>query len=210
MKELLKNKTKLSLTLLIIVYAVGAIGLLTPLKNFVAPLTPLTLLLSFGVLLYNHHQPNAKLWWVLSGVFLAGFGVEVLGVNTGFPFGVYSYGENLGPKIWGTPLIIGLNWALLIYCTAGLMVVHINPFIQALVGAAFMVLFDLALEPAAIELGFWSWQTANIPFSNYLAWFVIAYVMHIVFWRFIGKPQNKTGKWLYFIQLIFFSIINFT
>ena len=39
---------------------------------------------------------------------------EAIGVNTGLLFGTYEYGANLGFKIFGVPLIIGVNWTVLI------------------------------------------------------------------------------------------------
>ena len=41
---------------------------------------------------------------------LGGFAVEAVGVATGFPFGVYDYSGELGPKLLGVPLIIPLAW----------------------------------------------------------------------------------------------------
>src|SRR3954454_20835073 len=41
---------------------------------------------------------------------LGGFAVEAVGVATGFPFGVYDYSGELGPRLLGVPLIIPLAW----------------------------------------------------------------------------------------------------
>jgi putative membrane protein len=188
---------------------VGLIGLLSPYKPLVASLTPVTLLLSFGLLLYNHPKLSQKWIGVLGVVFLAGFGVEVLGVKTGFPFGNYAYHENLGPKLFDVPLMIGINWAMLIYCSGQILRVSSNPFIQSAIGATFMLFYDMALEPSAIELNFWQWENNTIPIENYAAWFFIAFVLHVFVEKVVGSAPNKIAKELYFIQLIFFSILNF-
>ncbi|MFN2335752.1 MAG: carotenoid biosynthesis protein, partial [Bacteroidales bacterium] len=56
---------------------------------------------------------------ILTGIAIAvtSFLIEAVGVNTGRIFGTYTYGKALGPALWNTPVIIGLNWFLLIYCT---------------------------------------------------------------------------------------------
>ena len=46
-------------------------------------------------------------------IFWTGILVEFLGVNYGLLFGEYSYGKNLGPKLFGVPFLIGMNWVIL-------------------------------------------------------------------------------------------------
>jgi bisanhydrobacterioruberin hydratase len=210
MKEFLQDKTKRSIAFLIIIHLVGIGGMLSPYKDLFASLTPINLLVSFVVLMLNHHNLQKNWIFYLIAIYIAGFAVEAIGVNTGFPFGEYNYGKNLGPKILGTPLMIGLNWAMLIYCSSAIAILHPNNIVQAGVAATFMLLYDLNLEPSAIELGLWNWQNVSIPIQNYVSWFVIAFVMHYFLYWFLGKPENKIAKPLYLIQMIFFAIINFT
>ena len=40
---------------------------------------------------------------------------EILGVNYGLIFGDYIYLDNLGYKVFGVPVIIGVNWIILTY-----------------------------------------------------------------------------------------------
>ena len=136
--------------------------------------------------------------------------MEVLGVNTGFPFGEYTYGQNLGFKLFNTPLIMGLNWVMLIYCSAGVVQLHHNKFIQAAIAATFLLLYDLNLEPVAIEIGLWCWDLVSIPIENYISWFFIAYAMHYALLRFMSVPSNQIARPLFFIQMLFYTVINFT
>ena len=46
-------------------------------------------------------------------VYIITFFSEWIGVNYGWLFGSYVYGESLGFKIGGVPLLIGANWLLL-------------------------------------------------------------------------------------------------
>ena len=210
MSSFFNDKTKLSIAFLVIIHSVGIAGMLSPYKSYFEELTPLNLQISFVVLMLNHKQLSQR--WVVFfiSIFLAGFGVEVLGVNTGFPFGEYTYGENLGFKLFNTPLMIGLNWVMLIYCSAGVVQLQLNKFIQAAIAATFMLLYDLNLEPVAIEIGLWSWEMVSIPLENYISWFFIAYAMHYALLRFMSVPNNQIARPLFFIQMVFHLVINFT
>jgi bisanhydrobacterioruberin hydratase len=40
-----------------------------------------------------------------------------------------------------------------------------------------MTLFDLVMEPAAVRLGYWTWQGGTIPLQNFISWFVLALLL---------------------------------
>ncbi len=55
--------------------------------------------------------------WILAGLFtiaIVSWGVEALGVATGFPFGHYSYTSALQPQALGVPLLIPLAWFMML------------------------------------------------------------------------------------------------
>ena len=52
--------------------------------------------------------------------FLTGMITEILGVQLGWIFGDYQYGEALGYKLFGVPLLIGVNWTLLTLITGAI------------------------------------------------------------------------------------------
>jgi len=75
-------------------------------------LTILTVGLGYGVSVAHAFatkglRATAVLIAVTTG---GGLAVEAVGVATGFPFGAYSYGALLGPKVLGVPLVIPLAW----------------------------------------------------------------------------------------------------
>src|SRR5690554_1303231 len=94
-----------------VIYAVGVVGFVLPLTHGIfIRLTPLMIIFSLAILyFYNRDRSskkqNNRLFFYLF-VFIAGFLVELWGVNTGIVFGDYTYGVGLGPKIAGTPPII--------------------------------------------------------------------------------------------------------
>ena len=103
--------------ILLWVYGVGLAGMLLPFsRELFMMITPLNLLFA-TLFLFWGRWPAGRV--IVTGFFIAiaSFFVEALGVNTGRIFGAYSYGRTLGPALLNTPLIIGLNWFLLIYCT---------------------------------------------------------------------------------------------
>ncbi len=103
--------------LIILLHIVGVAGtLLHPhLASWSSALTPVNLIVSTGILLACHPGALRSVLPPLLFCVLVGFGVEVLGVHTGFPFGRYTYGPVLGWKLLEVPLVIGVNWLLLIY-----------------------------------------------------------------------------------------------
>ncbi len=191
----------------IIVYIIGIIGFVIPYThNFFLYLTPLNLLFCLLALLYlSKDQLKYTHVWIFIVIYLLGYGIEVLGVNTGWPFGEYVYGPVLWVKLMETPLFIGVNWLMLILVT------HViafrftkNALLTAIIGALLMLGFDLVLEPFAIATGMWNWANLNVPVENYIAWFIIAFIMHLIM---NIKPLNgsfKLALTIFLAQIAFF------
>jgi putative membrane protein len=197
--------------ILVIFYTVGTIGLLTDsLRPLFLPLSFFNLLLSFAVMCLSLEKIDLKLLSFLVLFFLVGLCVEWVGVHTGWLFGDYFYGINLGPKLFSVPLVIGLNWAMLVLCSAS--VVHhlqVIPVVKAILGASLMTFLDFLMEPVAIKSGFWLWNTPEIPLYNYICWFIIAFLLHWAYCSFVEVPSNKVMNRLFVILVLFFSILNF-
>lgn len=195
-----------------IIYLVGILGMSIPeTRGLFQQLTPVNLLFA-GFMLFLFHRPfSLKLALLFLLVFLGGFGVEVAGVQTGLIFGSYAYGGTLGLKIAGTPLLIGLNWLMLIYMVYHLLQdLNTSFFLKATIGALMMVAYDLLLEPVAIRLDFWQWGGGAIPLQNYLAWFVISFVFLLIWNLAKAKTSNPVANTLLAAQLSFFLILNLT
>ena len=196
--------------LIIILHMVGAVGTLVPLtSDLVISLTPVNLLISTGILLTRHPGTLRSLLPPLLFCVVTGFGVEVLGVHTGFPFGTYTYGEVLGWKLLDVPLVIGINWFLLIYAFFSVGSFLKKPGFRILFTALAMLLMDLLIEPVAIHLGYWAWPGGNIPLQNYLSWFVISAVMALVMHTYQPKLSNPVSVTLILSQILYFSAIFF-
>jgi putative membrane protein len=208
------------LEILLWVYGVGLAGMLIPFtRNIFIAIIPLNLVFA-AVFLFFGIKPAARTIYTGLFIFVASFFVEAAGVNTGMIFGSYSYGKALGPGLWNTPLIIGLNWFILIYCTnaiarqlwapAGIKAAVKNKVAELLftviVGSLLMVGYDLLLEPAAIRLDMWLWEGGVIPFRNYSAWFLLSVIFHLIM-RIAGEDRlNTRALPLFTVQLVFFTV----
>ncbi len=206
-----RYKAIFSLGILVIVYAVGMIGLQTDSSDWFLAATPITLLLSAGALLWNHSDWNFSFVVVMAICLLTGYFVEVVGVSTGLIFGEYWYGATLGPQFLDVPLMISVNWLLLVYCTGSIVAPTRWPgFIKAAISAALMTGLDVLIEPVAMNFDFWQWQDGIIPWQNYLAWFVISYALLLLFHYLKFDKQNRLGFGIYVIQVVFFGTLNLT
>lgn len=165
------------------------------------------MLLSSILIIYTFPDQNPKpiLWYVLvSG--LTGFFIEVLGVNTGAIFGVYQYGQVLGWKIWGTPLVIGLNWFLVTYCVNQVVsLAKLKPLLHAIIAAIVITAFDYLIEPDAIRLEMWTWEGGEIPLKNYAAWWIVSFWLSY-YYTLLKLPRHTFSYLLLFLMVIFFMI----
>ncbi|MEM8896716.1 MAG: carotenoid biosynthesis protein [Bacteroidota bacterium] len=205
-----KYSWKIGLGILVLFHLVGVIGLSQGYtQNLFLLLTPFNLILSTFVLAYYHEEWSMPFVIASVSTFVMGWGVEVLGVQTGVIFGVYSYGEGLGWGLFGVPLSMGLNWMLLVYTTAIMArKVPVPTFLQAVIASALMVMLDVVIEPVAISLDFWSWETELIPVQNYIAWFVIAWLMVMGVNQVKTPIHNPLAEAYYLIQLGFFGMFH--
>jgi bisanhydrobacterioruberin hydratase len=141
-------------------------------------------------------------------VYISGFVIESVGVNTGLIFGEYIYGKTLGYQIFETPLIIGMNWLFLVYVSSSLTErLNSGRFISFLLPPVLMVIYDLVLEQVAPDLGMWNWKNEVIPLQNYIAWFVVAFIFVLVFGLFNIKTSNKIAPLIFILQFLFFLLL---
>lgn len=176
----------------IIFQLIGIIGWFSPLHDAFVSLTPLNLIIScICILVYQQKWKKSQLLALLT-IGLLGYCIEVIGTSTGLIFGGYTYGNNLGPKVFDTPIIMALNWVLPVYAIGIISnFFSSNIYVKSLVGATLMLLFDIILEPTAIYADYWNWSNDNIPVLNYLAWFIISFVFLLIF-HFIHFRHKNT------------------
>lgn len=202
----------LAIIILSILYLVGIVGISVPIHPDFALLTPLNLLFSLAIVLYFHPKWNRSSVLFLFLCFGIGYGAEVLGVQTGLLFGSYEYGPVLGPKVWETPLMIGINWILLSYCSGMLinqLLTKQHQVIKAAAAALVMVGLDIFIEPVAIKYDFWQWEgRASPPLQNFLGWWLVAFIVLLFFTFLLKNQKNKVAIALLALQFVFFIALN--
>jgi putative membrane protein len=194
----------------IIFYIIGFLGItIPPTRSLFIFLTPFALLISIAYIIYFHQgKYNLKTIAVYISIYFTGFLIEVAGVKTGMIFGHYSYGTGLGLKLMETPLIIGINWLLLVYCTASIFEKRSIPvFLKILFASLLMVIYDLVMEQVAPHLKMWYFDEGEVPLRNYLSWFILAFLMQSLMKLAGVKTENKIADLIFYCQLSFFGAL---
>jgi bisanhydrobacterioruberin hydratase len=207
-KLLKENKEMILILVIIIFYTVGTIGMLMPsYREQFLDLSFFNLLLSFSIVLLARKRRIQHFVLFLFLCFLTGMLAEWIGTKTGLLFGNYSYGDNLGPKISGVPLVIGINWGILVVSTASIIKrFKLNFWLSVVASALLMTFFDYLMEPVAIMSDYWSWN-GEIPFYNYVCWFAVSLPLHYIYFRSDLVESNKVFDVLFLVMSVFFIIL---
>jgi putative membrane protein len=210
MIEIVRKYPVQTIAVIAFYYTVGIFGLSIPKSQpLFQALVPFTLLCSLYFLWLFQENLNMKVYLTGLAIFVLGFLVEVAGVNTGVIFGEYEYGRTLGIKLWSTPLMIGVNWLLLIFSCRALTELYIrNRWLRIVAASLLMVIYDIVLEPVAIRLDMWNWFGEQVPLQNYLAWFVVSLILFFILEYFVKQVRNKIAPSLFIVQLAFFLVLN--
>lgn len=199
-----------AIAVLALLYAVGVAGVLLPIHPDFMRLTPLNLLVSTAILLWFQSGQGRRLYFFIAICYVSGFLAEVYGVQTGRLFGHYAYGEVLGPKLWDTPLMIGINW-ILVSLSAAAFVYWLSPNapagVQALIAAMAMVALDVLIEPDAMQYQMWSWEDDQVPVKNYFGWFIVSLPLQMLFAFWVRSSKNIVAAALFILQILFFLLI---
>jgi bisanhydrobacterioruberin hydratase len=220
------TKFDIATAIAVLFHTIGLAGLLFFDRSFFLAATPFNLLLSFALLVWTQTEKNRHFLLFMASCFIVGIAAEITGTNTGMLFGDYSYGNVLGFKFLKVPLLIGINWFVIIYCCGisihTLLIKLINRMaadtgktpiaLKALSviidGATLAVFFDWLMEPVAVKLGYWVWNgDGSIPLFNYICWFMVSLLLLTVFHFAKFNKQNKFAVNLFLIQLMFFLLL---
>ncbi len=109
----------------------------------------------------------------------------------------YSYNPAFLVKIAGVPLVIGLGWAVIVYCAMLLSDQYripwqLRPFMDALTA----IILDLSIDAVAIRLAFWKWMIPldqefyGVPIENLIGWVLVVLAFSFVI-RFIRTLNVK-------------------
>ncbi len=176
------------------------------------------LFFTLGQSIYEIGLKNALLFLLITGVI--GFLAEVLGTNSGFPFGKYYYTDFLGSKFLGVPIVVPLVWFVIAYLSYSIVAGNLSRsrsepgrprthlFAKTVLLAAFgAVAWDFMIDPMFSSYGYWVWtgqflplpELDGIPLTNFVGWFVLVALMIAVCLWIIPRPEN-TAKSLLVIR----------
>lgn len=212
--------------LALLFHVCGAIGILyTPYKEWFINNTPLHLLLMAALLVFTQTEKNISFYLFGIICYMTGMCTEIIGVNTGYLFGNYIYGEVMGPKLYAVPWLIGINWFIIVFC-AGCTIHRLNEWIYQKLAdnmqppvsvqvfsfvtdaALITTFFDWIMEPVAVKIGFWKWiPEGSIPAYNLLCWFIISALLLTVFRFMKFDKHNQFAVHLFIIQILFFLLL---
>ena len=202
--------SKISVFIIWLFHLCGMVGISYGNKEFFLAFTPINLFISFVLLFVNQKQLESKELKSAFLIFFIGMISEILGVNYGLIFGDYVYLDNLGFKILGVPVLIGVNWIILTFITGSLSsIIFKNKYVSIFMGAILMIGLDLLIEPVAPLLGFWIFDLQKVPLQNYIGWFVIGIITQALFQFKIAEKELTFSTHLLIINAIFFAFLNY-
>jgi bisanhydrobacterioruberin hydratase len=103
------------------------------------------------------------------------YAIESIGVATGLPYGSFSYGDALGPRLAGlVPYLLPISYTPLVVGAVAAAWGSRPPLLHVIYATLLLVWMDAVLDPGAASLGFWVWPQGGvyygIPLSNYAGW----------------------------------------
>lgn len=127
------------------------------------------------------------------------YGIELIGVTTGQPYGTFEYGVALGPMLFDkVPLGLPVFFFPLVINAYLLCLLLLGPraestAIRLLSVIATVLTMDLVLDPGAVALGFWTYDPVGayygVPWSNYAGWVLSATVAVVL----LDASFDRTG-----------------
>ena len=201
------NRENISIAIIWLFHTSGILGILYGNSDWFISATPLNLSINFVLLIMNCRGHKWFFPMVILG-FSTGMITEILGVQRGWIFGDYQYGDALGVKVLGVPLLIGVNWALLTIITGAIArQFYQNIFMRIIIGIGLMILLDLLIEPIAPTLDFWVFDEGEAPLQNYIGWIAVALFLQSIFHYLRVKVNGWFPHQLYLLQIIFFTVL---
>jgi putative membrane protein len=167
--------------------------------HHLALLTQITVLLFAGASVLHAAGVRGAVWALALLVLAAGigFGAELLGVRTGFPFGEYTYTDALQPQLLGVPVVVPLAWVMMAYpcLLLGRRLARAgarrsrrpapSSLVAVLTGGLALASWDIFLDPQMVDAGFWTWAhpepglpgVPGVPLTNYAGWVLVSLVL---------------------------------
>jgi bisanhydrobacterioruberin hydratase len=134
----------------------------------------LLIALPSAIALFHYLGPRRASLSLLALSILA-YAIESIGVATGLPYGSFSYGDALGPRLAGlVPYLLPISYTPLVVGAVAAAWGSRPPLLHVIYATLLLVWMDAVLDPGAASLGFWVWPQGGVyygvPLSNYAGW----------------------------------------
>ena len=125
--------------------------------------------------------------------------VELIGTQTGWPFGKYEYSSTLGAQLFGVPLVVIFAWIMMAYPTL-ILARRVSRHWTFLIGGYTMMAWDFFLDPQMVAAGRWRWEFTGrhvpfqpeIPLSNAFGWLLTG--MGLMALLHLSLPKDRRSS----------------
>ncbi len=132
--------------------------------------------------------------------YLFAFTVELIGITTTWPFGVYTYDASLGIDVLGVPLIVPCAWIMMAHPVL-IAARSLTKHWVFIYGGLTLAAWDYFLDPQMVEAGRWHWSditsslpgTPMIPLSNFFGWTLAGCGLMALLNFFLPFDRRKDG-----------------
>jgi uncharacterized membrane protein len=130
--------------------------------------------------------------------------VEAVGLATGFPYGEYSYGDVLGPRLLGVPFLVPLAWLMMAW-PSRLLAARLarRPAVRVVVAAGVFAGWDVVLDPQLVQAGYWTWAHPRpglpgidtVPLTNLGGWLLAGLLLMALLEALVARTATapRTG-----------------
>jgi putative membrane protein len=126
---------------------------------------------------------------------------EALGLGTGFPYGEYSYSDELGPTLLGVPFLVPLAWLMMAWPSwvlAAWLAPRSRPA-RVLVAGYLFAAWDVVLDPQMVQAGYWRWAhphpglpgIGTVPLTNLAGWLLAGLVLMLLLDRLVAGTTAR-------------------
>ena len=123
--------------------------------------------------------------------------IETLAIITGFPYSSFHYTDLIGFKIGGyTPYTVPFAYVPIFLGCIYLASIRTDDKLKLIIFSTLLVLIvDLMLDPAAVALQFWIYETSGIfygvPLMNFLGWILTGFLASLITINILKKDMGK-------------------
>ncbi len=126
--------------------------------------------------------------------------IETIAIITGFPYSHFQYTELIGFKILGyTPYTVPFAYVPLFLGCFYMASLNTHEKWKIILLTTFLVLVaDMVLDPAAVALKFWIYESQGIfygvPLMNFLGWILSGFISSLITMYFLKDRINDLSK----------------